>query len=76
MASECPAAGCDTFGYNVRMSARSQGDVATGIMIAGAAATVGGLALFFFAPSGGSSEAGRPVVGIGLGSIQVALRFF
>jgi hypothetical protein len=50
VAPQCPAAGCYTSAYDTRQSARSQGDVATGVMVAGAAALAGGLLLFVLAP--------------------------
>ncbi len=76
VASQCPADGCTASGYSVRQSARSQADVATGIMIGGAVAAAGGLLLVVFTPSSGSgSDVGHPVVGVGLGNVRIAVRF-
>jgi hypothetical protein len=76
VASQCnPMNYCDTSAYNTRNSARSQADVATVIMAAGGVATAGGIVLFLLDPRSRSSEVGRPVVGIGPGTVHVALRF-
>jgi hypothetical protein len=75
VASECPPAGCSLAGFDARENARSQADVATAVMVVGAAALAGGALLFILAPSSGSSEAGHPVVGIGPGSVRLSVSF-
>ncbi|MGD0525809.1 MAG: hypothetical protein ABSE49_11730, partial [Polyangiaceae bacterium] len=57
VAAECPAAGCNENGFDVRNGARSQADVATVVMVAGAAAVVGGGILWWLAPAHGATQA-------------------
>jgi hypothetical protein len=54
---DCPAAGCNEHGFDVRTSARSQADVATIVMVAGAGVVVGGGLLGWLAPAHGSAQA-------------------
>ena len=65
VASECPPAGCNPDGFDARTSARSRADVATVVLVAGAAAVAGGALVWMLAPS-------RPVsVGVGAGTVAV-----
>jgi hypothetical protein len=75
VAAQCNGPYCEGNAYATRMSARSQADVATAVMAGGAAAAAFGVVLFFLDPGSRRSDAERPVVGIGPGSVQVALRF-
>jgi hypothetical protein len=75
VASQCVPAGCTSPAYNVRESARSQADAATAVMIGGAIAAAGGVLLFALAPSAGQSDASRTVVGLGPGSVRIAVPF-
>jgi hypothetical protein len=75
VAADCPARGCSLSAYNTRLNARSQADAATVAMVVGAAAVLGGGLIFFLVPGRGSSDVGRPVVGIGPGRIELSVRF-
>jgi hypothetical protein len=57
VASECPAAGCNEHGFDVRTSARSQADVATVVMVVGAGALVGGGLLGWLSAAGAGPQA-------------------
>jgi hypothetical protein len=63
--SECGPRGCTRNGFDVRNSARSRADVATGVLGVGAAAIVGGVVVWVAAPS--------PHVRVGVGPGGVAL---
>jgi hypothetical protein len=74
----CPAAGCSLDAYDVRENARAQADAASVAMGVGAAIVAAGAVLIIVNPSSGSSGSsavGRPVVGVGLGSLRIAIRF-
>jgi hypothetical protein len=75
VSSQCNGVYCEGPAVNVRNSARSQADVATVVMAGGAAGAAFGVVLFLLDPGSRHPEAGRPVVGIGPGTIQVALQF-
>ncbi len=66
VASECPAAGCNQDGYDVRNGARFRGDVATVVIGVGAAAVVGGVLMWWLAPPSPASQ-----VSVGLGTVGV-----
>jgi hypothetical protein len=63
VAGECTARGCSQNGFDVRNSARSQADVATGFLVAGAAAVVGGGLVWWLAPAGNGGA--QAVIGPG-----------
>ena len=65
VASQCPAQGCTQAGYDTRNDARSRADVATVVMVVGAAVAAGGVVLWLLEPSQ------RTSVGIGPGSVGV-----
>jgi hypothetical protein len=67
VASECPAAGCNQDGYDVRNGARFRGDVATVVIGVGAAAVVGGVVMWWLAPQSPDSQ-----VTVGVGTVAVA----
>jgi hypothetical protein len=76
VASECPANVCDSHGYNVRVDARARADWATGTMIGGGVAAVGGLLMWLFAPDESSSrpsDVSRVQLSVGLGTVGVAV---
>jgi hypothetical protein len=66
VAGQCPAQGCTQSGYDTRNDARSRADVATVVIVAGAAVAAGGVALWLLEPSQ------RAAVGIGPGTVNVA----
>lgn len=76
VAPDCPPRGCTLAAYNTRLDARSEADAATVAMVVGAAAVLGGGLIFFLVPGRGSSDVGRPVVGIGPGKIELSMRFY
>ena len=73
VAGDCPPRGCTLSAYDARLNARSQADAATVAMVVGAAALAGGTLIIVLAP--GSAHATRPTVGIGPGSVELAVRF-
>ncbi len=79
VASQCPS-GCVPSAYDVRVNARSQADAASVAMAIGAAAVAGGALLFFLAPpvhatTSGRASRSRAAIGVGAGSLHLALRF-
>ena len=64
-AAQCPAQGCNQAGYDTRNDARSRADVATVVMVVGAAVAAGGVVLWLLEPSQ------RTSVGIGPGAVRV-----
>lgn len=69
VAGECPSQGCTRSGYDTRNDARSRADVATVVMVAGAAVAAGGIVLWWLEPSQHTS------VGIGPGSVRASIRW-
>jgi hypothetical protein len=69
VASQCPAQGCTQAGYDTRNDARSRADVATVVMVVGAAVAAGGVVLWLLEPSQ------RTSVGIGPGTVGVRALF-
>jgi hypothetical protein len=63
VAAQCPAQGCTQAGYDTRNDARSRADVATVVMVVGAAVAAGGVVLWLLEPSQ------RMSVGIGPGTV-------
>ncbi len=70
VAAECPTAGCNEGGFNARNDARSRGDIATGVIVGGAAAVVGGALMWWLAPRSASPQVGGQVT-VGPGSVRV-----
>jgi len=71
VAAECPAVGCSEEGFNARNDARSRGDIATGVIVGGAAAVVGGALMWWLAPrSVNATQVGGHVT-VGPGSVRV-----
>jgi hypothetical protein len=64
-ANQCSAQGCNQAGYDTRNDARSRADVATVVMVVGAAVAAGGVVLWLLEPSQSTS------VGIGPGTVGV-----
>jgi len=64
-ANLCPAQGCTQAGYDTRNDARSRADVATVVMVVGAAVAAGGVVLWLLEPTQ------RTSVGIGPGTVGV-----
>jgi hypothetical protein len=69
-AYECPAAGCNQDGFNARNDARSRGDIATGVIVGGAVAVVGGVVMWWLAPASVNAHVGGQVT-VGPGSVRV-----
>jgi hypothetical protein len=69
VANQCPAQGCSQAGYDTRNDARSRADVATVVMVVGAAVAAGGVVLWLLEPSQRTPSV--PGVGIGPGTIRV-----
>ncbi len=69
-APECPAAGCTQDGFDARNDARSRGDIATGVVVGGAVAVVGGALMWWLAPRSASPQSGGQVT-VGPGSVRV-----
>jgi hypothetical protein len=79
-ATGCSASACtDPSGFETRNSARTQGNVATVVLIAGAAAVIGGGVLWLTAPSSASGasggSAGAVRFGVGPGTAFVSGKF-
>jgi hypothetical protein len=65
VAGQCSAQGCTQAGYDTRNDARSRADVATVVMVVGAAVAAGGAVLWLLEPSQ------RTSIGIGPGTVGV-----
>jgi hypothetical protein len=79
VAAQCPGNVCASHAYNVRVDARARADWATGTMVVGGLAAVGGLLMWLLAPDQGAtrpSDAARAqlVVGPGTVGLSVPLR--
>jgi hypothetical protein len=66
VAGQCPTVGCTQAGYDTRNDARSRADVATVVMVVGAAVATSGVVLWLVEPSQ------RTSVGIGPGTVRVS----
>jgi hypothetical protein len=71
--AHCATGACDPTGKSQIDDARTRGDVATGVMIAGGVLVATGAAIWLLSPSGREERSTR--VGVGLGSILVEGRF-
>jgi hypothetical protein len=69
VANQCSAQGCSQAGYDTRNDARSRADVATVVMVVGAAVAAGGVVLWLLEPSQRAPSV--PGVGIGPGTVGV-----
>jgi hypothetical protein len=65
---------CNSTGFNARNAARSDGDISSVLIGAGAAAVVGGAVLWLMAPKGGSPRAGGGAIVVGIGPTGVDVR--
>lgn len=66
VAAQCPSQGCTQAGFDTRNDARSRADVATVVMVVGAAVAASGVVLWLLEPSQ------RASVGVGPGTARVA----
>jgi hypothetical protein len=82
VAGDCPPRGCTSSAFDVRNGARSQADVATGVMVVGGGAAVAGAVLFFLGRSERSATTGASKalailsrVAVGPRDVRVTLGF-